>query len=471
MSKPLTLYIADENGNNAVYFAGTAVSPVFVLRQYSPGDPSLEEREVFEDSMDGGELAEASYRNPTAAISAFLPQTNQGDFVQAQLMRLVEQARDYQRRKIGPRIFLYEIRRSGGELWRSEIISARIATGNDPAGVVEQIGLGEVYKLVNLNMRRRYFWEGEETVVPLSNRNGSNVTSFLSVVSHDDSSNDNWVSIDANAIGGDLPTPPIIKITNTLDSTNRTTEIFVAHNFRSDPGDLEHILQGQTASGGTTTASGSASGGEYKAFSWSTETEFWAATWDLGTPLLNACRGNFFRLLFWFFNTFSYTNLEARFTINLGVSAVYESKWVTLRPSRKAQEAVSLQLPPYLVGAGDLYPLTLKMYLRRQSSGTHTVHLDFIQLSPLDGWRHLVPNGFGLAYTTTLTDDMVSDLLYTDGWSPAGKTGHYVQQGPAIFLRPSYAQRLYFIMRGSTGDGITRSAAIRVLYRQRRIAI
>lgn len=299
-------------------------------------------------------------------------------------------------------------------------------------------------------------------------------TAGVPVSNHtDDDGHSNYIEMQASEVTGDLPAPVRLEIVNAYVSSNRANTIYAAQNVLSDPAGLDHILEAEDASGGTTvTGDGACSGGGRKTLSWTGTAEAELLTWTLSTSLLNACRGNYFRLLARFATTPSYTDIWAWFRIKFSLTTIWEGPPLLLSNLFSLQDLGMVQLPPYLVGAGDLYPLSLVWCVRRATSGTHNLSLDFIQLSPLDGWRRLSPRGYGLASGVRLVDDGIEEQVYTDGWSPAGKTGHYAASGQPLRVWPNARQRIYFLHDTLTGSAaIDRQLTVKVFYRPRRTTL
>lgn len=294
----------------------------------------------------------------------------------------------------------------------------------------------------------------------------------VTVYNHSDAGHANYVEITAADVTGDLPAPVRFEITNSYNNTNRASNFFFAHNVLSDPASLTHMLEAEAASGGTTTADATCSNGNRKSLGWTGTAETELLNWSLSTALLNACRGNYFRLLARFDSAPSYTDVWIRLRIKFSLTTIWEGPQVLLNNAYSLQDLGVLQLPPYLVGAGDIYPLNLVLYAQRNSSGTHGLSMDFVQLSPLDGWRKLSPRGYGLAYEVRLVDDGIEGQTYTDGWGIAGKTGHYIGSGERIAVWPAALQRLYFLHDTMSGSAaIERTLSVKAFYRPRRLTI
>lgn len=299
-------------------------------------------------------------------------------------------------------------------------------------------------------------------------------TAGVPVYNHtDDDGHGNYVEMQADEVGGDLPAAVRLEMTNTYSSSNRASNLLMAHNVLSDPANLNHVLEAEAASGGTTvTGDGACSGGGRKTLSWAGTAETEVLNWTLSTALLNACRGNYFRLIARFASVPAYSDVWVRWRIKFSLTTIWEGPQMLLSTLFNLQDMGVLQLPPYLVGAGDIYPLNLVLSAQRNQSGTHNLSLDFVQLSPLDGWRKLSPRGYGLAYGARLVDDGLEGLTYTDGWAAAGKTGHYIGSGERLAVWPNARQRLYFLHDTMTGSAaIDRLLTVKVFYRPRRLTI
>lgn len=289
---------------------------------------------------------------------------------------------------------------------------------------------------------------------------------------HTDGAHANYAVIGADRIAGTLDTPLRLEITNAYNSASRAYNFMIGLNRLSDPEFFTHVLEAESASGGTTTADATCSNGNRKDCSWTGTGEAELLNWTLSTALLNMCAGNYFRQMLRFSSVAAYTDCWVRFRIKLALTTIWESAPVKLDTAHSLQDLGVLQLPPYLVGAGDLYPLNLVLYAQRATAGTHTLNMDYLQLFALDGWRKLAPRGYGLVYGARLVDDGIDDLIYTDGWPTAGKTGHYKGSGDRLMGRPGVVQRIVLLHDSDTGSAaIDRTLTVKAYYRPRRLTI
>jgi len=444
-----------------------------VLKRYTPQAPEIDPVDTGGATMDGGERPLAPYRNVSEQIDLVWEGTPAAQRASIKALNLLLQtARRYQRTGMGPRVYV-EFRPDDAEdWWRSEVLSGRALVDDADLDFDLQLVTEGLEGLVVYT--RRFYWEGPEAQIPLTNGNGTDDIAGLTVYNHDDgdAGDDNYVAIAAAAVAGDLPAPPRLEMTNTYNSATRADRVFVGHNAYSAPATLTHILEAEDASGGTPTAHATASAGEYNALSWAVTTETQLLDWTLSTAMLNALAGNYAHLLLRLYNTTIYTDLWLRVRIKFEVSTIWEGPALLARANRILQDLGTVQLPPYLLGAGDLYPLHLVLYGTRAQAGTHTLNVDFLQVAPADGWRKLQPKGYGLGYEARLMDDMIGGALYTDSWATAGKVGNYIGYGGAIMLAPGRAQRLYFLWDTTVGGaGIDRTLSVKAYYRPRRLTL
>lgn len=445
---------------------------VYALLEYVPGTPEINEITVESAFRDGGERPLAAYRNVSEVARVAILANGSASTLQSakQAIELaLAQARRYQQRKLGDRVYVEYQPDGYTQAYRSELLGGRVELADDATGWQWPDRNIEI----RIGWLRRFDWSGPEAQIPLTNGNGTNNTSGLTVLNHDDggAGDDNTVQIAAGDVSGELASPLRLEITNNYNSATRAYNLYIAHNVLSAPASLAHMLEAEDGTGGTTTADATCSNGNRKDFSWSVTTEQELENWTLDTPLLNACGGNYFRMLARFINM-SYSDMWLRWRIKFSLTTIWEGPQFLLAANASIQDLGVLQLPPYLVGSGDLYPLTLALYAQRQQAGTHTLSLDFVQLSALDGWRKLSPRGYGLSYNTRLVDDGIDGYLYTDGWAPGGKTGHYVGSGERIAVIPNKTQRLYFLHDTDTGSApIARTLSVKAYYRPRRLTI
>lgn len=456
------------------------------------------------------------------------------------ISELLRRGAEYQKQKIGARVWVEFDPGTTGTVYRSEILSGKVEYSEH----ILAYEWATRSAAIMIAWTRRFYWEGPLTQIPLTGKQGTNNIAGLTIYNPNawrqattisfaedpnkilDSGNQlarfkigdtirvlgsvsndgtytilatadpaaefevneplvieavgatvtiigpvqNEVQIAAADVVGDLPAPPQIMITNNYNDADRAARVYIAHNVFSNPASLAHILEGESGTGGTNTADAYSSGGYYKALSWAVTTETELLDWTLSTVLLNACASNYFRLLLRLASSLGYSNLWLKVKIKMELTTIWESEWTLA--SNRLFELATVQLPSYLAGTGNIYPAHLVLYGKRATAGTHTLDVDYLQLSPLDGWRHLQPQGYNLGYEARLIDDMIDDYLYTDNWSTPGKFGNYYTASAPVFLQPNKLQWLYFLHDDDDGDApINRTFSIKMYYRPRRCLI
>lgn len=437
-------------------YGSTTISLGNYLIDYSPSSLSLEEvlsnpDAVITEQLEVGPL-------PTATIQAV-----QAAFAQAWLRK---------KKRIGDRVYL-QLTPQGGSLQRTEITPGSLVKHNENV-----LGYEWIASAVTgfLTVTRRPWWERASAELALDNGSGGGpATGGVTVYNHDDggAGHDNWVAIAGSAITGAVPGPVELRLTNT-QNVNRAYSVHVAHNVLSDPANLTHILEAESAStitSGATNAVATASNGSYVTSTVGSGAESRYFQWTLSTALLNAAAGNRFRVLARF-HTAPSASLKARLKVAFELTTLWEGQQFIPNAGvgNFFQDLGIVRLPPALVGTGTLYPLYLDLYY--ELSGGGSVSLDFLALLPLDGYRKLEPRGYGLAYNARLVDDMIEGYVYTDGWATSGKTPHYLGFGDPIRLWPGRDQRLYFYADKNTGvPDIDQTWSVRAYYRPRVLTI
>lgn len=459
------------DGTTTVNLTG---GPIY-LREYVPQSPNISTVEFVSWSMyDGGDIFSVTRRNVTEpAQVTVIGSTNDEAREQVRALEaLFLQAEEYQRSKKGNRVWVEFQPGQSGDIYRSEILYGKVEPGSEtlhlhwPEAAIECAVI----------WRRRFFWEGPEEELPLTNGGGSG-SGGRTIYNHDDggTGHDNWVEIDGDDVGGVLPAPIRLEITNTYNFSTRSYDFFIGHNVFSSPGSLSHILEAEDAdSKGTDYSDAIYSNGARNAFTWSGDTQSNLWRWDLSPSLLNACAGHHFRLIAKFSTApSSSTKLQAALYFPSGVplTKIAESAEVALSSTAQTQEIGALQIPPWLPGETDQASISLLLKGRREGGGT--LYLDFLQLTPMDSYRVLSPKGYGAAYLVRVVDDGIEKTLWTDGWAGGGKTGHYIGYGRTVHLWPGRDQLLYFLVTNNSTslDEIDRTHSVRVYYRPRRVTL
>jgi hypothetical protein len=333
--------------------------------------------------------------------------------------------------------------------------------------------------VVTIIIEHKPYWDSNiELQVPLDNGNGADNTSGLTIFNHDDGGgtspnhHDNWVEIEAADVLGDIQGRTRLEVTNNYAS-NRLYTLWVGHNW-TDPTNFDHILEGEDATGGSSVADAGCSGGYYRHYALASGSEADIFTWTLATAYLNACKGGFFKILARFLAA-APTSVKFRIKLKLLGTNIWQSGQVTLDASRSTQirDLLTLRLPPWLLGQTNLQELTMILTGQQSTGSPVDVNLDFLQITPLDGWRMLECSGYGAVQNERFVDDGVNEVSYMDDGAGDNKAGILVGYGSPIALYPNKLQRLYFLMHSNSTNiaEIARTASVKLFYRPRRRTI
>jgi len=459
------------DGTTTVNLTG-GTNSFYLAENYAPVTPELSVIEAVAQAVrDGGDVTAGTRRNvvETVTLAVVASAFSTVQTALRGLETLLQQALHRQNTGKGAQVWVEYRAADSGDVYRSELLYGRLDPDSE-TGSEAWIATGALRCMVI--WQRRFYWEGARTELALDNTStGSKTTGGITVYNHDDagSGHDNYVDIAAGDVGGVLPTPLELSFYNSYNSATRTWQVHVANNVFASPTTFTHILEAEdcnyVAGSAAATANADSSGGYYQVATWGGDTETLALRWDLSAAFLATAKGNRFRVLGRVVG--ASTGLRACIKTLLSVTTIAETPEVAV--STGLIDFGIVQLPPYLTGETDLYALTLSMYGRL--TGGATLTLDYLQFTPLDSYRVLVPRGYGAAYMTTIVDNGITGSLYVD-WAGSGKTGHYIAHGSPVMLHPSVAQRLYFLCtNSSSGTDIMRTHTVRAYYRPRLLTI
>ncbi len=343
---------------------------------------------------------------------------------------------------------------TGGGYVRSEILDGNLETESDYFD-----RLSRNHAPVRLWIRRKNYWEGAEAQLPLTNENGTNNTAGLTIYNTNDLTGTapnkrvNYAKVTGAQVLGSIPTPPRIEMTNTYPAVGaRISNVWLGRSIDNATYPLQWFINHSVTK------------------NWTFDTEQEISLITLNQTFLNGTNGGHYRV-FTKLGAGTYQDLRLR-------ASLYFPASVALTPMQKAPEVVTggytvvdlgtLQIPPWLPNLRGQTDIGLRIVGRR--TGGYSVTVGDIFLFPATAFRQLIPRGYGIAQTIRLVDDGIADRVWTDGWTPAGKTGHYSGYGDLITLIPGKDQRLLFLtstMSGGNADDITMS--VKVFYRPRRL--
>src|SRR3990172_2779355 len=380
-------------------------------------------------------------------------------------------------KRIDPVYLVWKESASASE-WRSEITDARADWLEETLTFGYWTGDTQ---FADIEIDRVNHWEGPEAQLGLTNPNGTANTSGLTVVTVNDGSGSggsaryNYVDITGTAVLGDLPAATRLEITNNYAGTAlpNLAQIFIGQNY-TNPTTFDHWLEAEEATHSGTASAGTAySGGTIVTVPiTSGGSGSILLTWSIASAQLDAAEGGYFKAIIGFMED-AKLNVRYKLRISYNVSTLWETDWISLEGVTGFADIVVFQLPPWLPGLSSLEELDLEL-IGYQTTGTQiNQEIDFLQITPVDGWRAMKAIAYSTPKDSRIVDDGINGYLYQDDGSGGSKVGLYVGYGRPIFLKPGVNQRLYFLlMRNAiTGEQVDRSASIKLYYRPRRLSL
>lgn len=372
--------------------------------------------------------------------------------------RMFEAARLRAESEDGPRIFLQYQPIGDATLWRSEILDGRVEPGSEAMTTWSNAKMG-----ARLIVTRAPFFEGALTQAPLTNGNGTNNTSGLTVWAHDDSTSgeDNYAGIASGVIGGAMPTPAMIYLANATGSGQIYANFYIANNMFDTS--MAHIIEGEDrqASYGTVGSGSPYSNGQYLIYSVNGTS---GVLWDLSSTTMQKLAGRHMRLMAKMPSFSTSPPIYVRPYIKDATGLV------TLRRGQEVKLSVDdnyfqdLGVLPFPPGGNNPAVGSATLYLEFRTSQLETIHTDFMQLTPADPlrFRHFVQRGLTIPNGGTIIDDGIERQIY---YASGGAS--YEPKTLPLHLWPGVAQRLYFLHDGY-GATVDWKLNVKVYYRPRR---
>ena len=416
-----------------------------ILRLYTPVEPQAEDLTIVE-------TVELAFTGASVAAMRTAITT---------LQALLEGARRRKAWGVGPAVYLQFQPDGEAAAWRSELLGARLEYDEDALKV-----FGQAMMPASLILERATFWEGALVQLPLTNGNGTANTAGLTIRNHDDGTagNDNYVQIAGADVTGSLPAPLVVELTNTTGAAVQYGQIFMASNAFSDPANLTHVVQAESAivSGfGTVQSDASCSNGQYVTLSFAS---YYGQSYTLSQALLRDALGYEFHLLARFKAVNSAAYVRPQIYDSTGAYQLWQGDEVYLPLISPAIADLGvIPLPP---GGYTTLGASLRLRLEWRSSTTTAVDTDFFALFPANTYRRLVVSA-SCSNGGKITDDPVSGRAWLDNGS--GEIPAVAPQGMPLTVWPGVLQRVYFLWyQANMAEPITQTFTVKLWYRPRR---
>ena len=419
----------------------------YQVEEYDPRTPEAE-------NGDAGNIAE------TLQIYITGSSGSQVQTRQVALERLLLGARNRAKSGVGPRVFLQLQLDSDASTWRSEIFAYALP----PKEQALRLWPNNVVSL-ELSILRAPFWEGTLTQIPLTNASASNNTSGITIYNHDDSgaNHDNYVQIAAADVGGSLPAPVKVELTNNTGGTLSYKWIWLASNAFCDPANFPHILEGEAfvAGGGTTGSNADSSSSSYATISVTGENY---QQWTLPSALLTKGRGYDFHLMARFRSVNNTVYIRPSIMEATGASTLWRGSETQVGVTSDA--VIDLGVIPLPPGGYSSAYAAQRLQLYYKTSSTVTVEVDFLAFFPANTFRRLAVIG-PQAANSQITDDQPEGRAYVVNSS--AETPAVVTSGVPLVVWPNILQRIYVLHSFNNGTAaIDKTLSVKMWYRPRR---
>lgn len=393
--------------------------------------------------------------------------------------KLLIQAADAQRNRSLAKVYLIWKENTAGSEWRSEVKRGRAEW--NPEATTLTYWRGDT-QFVLLHWERVNYWEGAEAQLALTNPNGTNNTDGLTVYNCNDltgaspNNRANYVDITGTAVLGDIPGATRMEITNTYNVAADLSHLWIGQNIFT-PSSFDHWIEGEEATGGTVV-----SGGEWTNYSNSgfirdtaTGSETKLLSWTLSDAQVVAAGGRLHRITFRSTSMANWNVFRFRLKIAYYGVPVWQSDLVQPDSAYalSIRNLFTVKIPPWLGGMTSLDGLDLELYGNAEIESPGYLEIDYIQLTPTDGYREIHTATYSIPYGTRIMDDGINDVLYIDDGAGVDKAGILTSYGAPIHVWPGRNQRLYFLMHANTTgtSEIVRTISVKLYYRPRRRTI
>jgi hypothetical protein len=346
---------------------------------------------------------------------------------------LLNTARRRKVQGIGPQLYLTVQLSSDAAAWRSRIIDARLDLKEDSLNI-----FGQAKMTATLYLERVPYFEGALAELQLS-ANGQAAATGGRTVTNDPASG-NWVQIAAAQVTGNLPAPVMLQLTNTIGSAEVYRRLFLAVNAYSDPANFVQALQGEAATGVTSTSSAACSATHMTIVNASANP---VLKWTLTAAQLQRTQGRRVRIIARLNTSVSSIYVTPQIRDAAGTAILWQGDEISIgfggAGGASYDDCGIVPMPPG--GYGAVYgALTLALAFRGSETAAE---LDVLQLTPLDSYRYIELAPTSVANGESIVHDGIEEISYVlsgSTWLPLAASF-----GGALMLQPNTLQRIYIL--------------------------
>lgn len=353
---------------------------------------------------------------------------------------------------------------------RSELLGGRVEWSDNPG--LRRLGATTPKVKITVIWLRVAAWEGAEVEVRMGSLANSGAgVGGRPITNCYDANRGNYLDVPGAAVTGVLPTPAKVLLTNSSAGAKNYRNFYLANNWEASPGLWHHTLEGESATSGGTVVNQATicSGGKYLSGTFVGESQgIWL---PLSASLLQKTAGRRYKLMARFVGYSSASPIYVRPIVREaeGVQDVPGGRGeIALLPASTTEwvDLGAIGLPP---GGYNTGWAAHTLFLSIRSATNAIVNLDFIQVTALDSWRHVVQPGMQIA----VGDGVLDDGILGQAYSVESGAYHAIvaPRGKPLMLYPGKAQRITINHdQGSTYD-VTSALTVRMWYRPRRVTV
>lgn len=405
-----------------------STSGVF-MTQYTPSAPNVTGAPNFDYETVTETIELTPYGSSTSTLQAVINGID----------RLLEEARSRQENNSEPRVYLQLQVDGESDTYRSEILYGRLELQENALAV-----WGNYQVPARLYITRRPYWEGPRTELSISTSGNSAGTGGKPITN----SANNWIQIANTQVGGVLPTPVEIQLTNNGGSGVGYRNFYMGVNATSGTS-LTHSYSGGSVSL-------SLSSGVYTG----------QITIAISAAQMALTKGKPFKVLGRFTSQSAsvYCKPILRDVNNLMPLIEGDEKYMPVASAgTQWVDFGSLPLPPggYSTAWTDT---NLNFYFRAASSASIT--LNVARLLAMDSYQYIVQRGFTVDAGDVMTFDNIEGLYHQ-----AGQSIYSVRTEKPMMIFPNVTQRINIMFDEGSSSDTTKTLSVRAYYRKRRLTI
>jgi hypothetical protein len=323
---------------------------------------------------------------------------------------------------------------------------------------------------VTLHFTRPNWFDSDQIELPLTNRNGEDVTGGIPLFNHTDAhaGHDSSVLIKPGDIDSALPAPLRFELENTY-GTDEVQDVFAG--LYHHPANEDHDIffwHAPDFMGGSLLYSPDAINEYFRRLNWSGTSLTDLGSWTFTNAAVQLFSGRAYRPILHLPNPHAYADLYLKVKLLKGSLVLCEGDAIYADPSFQYLIFPPVRIPPVALLNENLpHHIDFAIFAQRQTSGTHQLDVDNLHLLPLDTSATFL-GFFTLMQDAVLIDDCFlgkHNIRYPTLGSEA--VGHLRQGGP-LFLYPGAYNRLFFVQSNTSHQvDILRTATLKVYYRKR----